>query len=155
MPVRIARLVEATAITSVINAAFRHAESFFIERDRIDLEEVRSLLNTGEFLVSESDGTITGCVYVEIKGDRSYLGLLAVDPRAQKSGLGSSLMSAAENHCRRAGSRFMDIQIVNLRKELPDFYHRRGYVETGTAPFPAVLNPKLPCHFVKMSKPLA
>jgi N-acetylglutamate synthase-like GNAT family acetyltransferase len=154
VPVRIARLAEATAITSVINAAFRQAENFFIERDRIDLEEVRSLLNTGEFLVSETDGTITACVYLEIKGDRSYLGLLAVDPKAQKSGLGSSLMSAAENHCRKAGSRFMDIQIVNLRKELPDFYHRRGYVETGTAPFPAVLNPKLPCHFVKMSKPL-
>jgi len=43
---------------------------------------------------------------------------------------------------------------VNLRKELPDFYHRKGYIETGTAPFPPDLNPKLPCHFVKMSKPL-
>ncbi len=155
MLVRIAGLAEATAITSVINAAFRQAENFFIERDRIDLDKVRSLLNTGEFLVSEGDGTITGCVYVEMKGDRSYLGLLAVDPKAQKSGLGSSLMIAAENHCRKAGSRFMDIKIVNLRKELPDFYHRRGYVETGTAPFTAGLNPKLPCHFVNMSKPLA
>jgi len=153
--VRIARLAEATAITGVINAAFHQAEDFFIERDRIDLDKVRSLLNTGEFLVSESDGTITGCVYVEIKGDRSYLGLLAVDPKAQKSGLGSSLMSAAENHCRKVGSRFIDIKIVNLRKELPDFYHRRGYVETGTAPFTAGLSPRLPCHFVKMSKALA
>ncbi len=155
MLIRIAVPLEAKAITNVINAAFHRAEDFFIEHDRITVEQVQSQLSTGEFLVSEDDGTITGCVYVEMKGDRSYLGLLAIDPRAQKSGLGSKLMTAAEDHCRKAGSRFMDIQTVNLRKELPDFYHRRGYVETGTAPFTAGIETKLPCHFVKMSKPLA
>jgi N-acetylglutamate synthase-like GNAT family acetyltransferase len=153
--VRIAVPSEAAAIAEVINAAFRQAESFFIERDRITLEQVQSLLETGEFLISDEDGALPGCVYVERKGDRSYLGLLAVAAKAQKSGLGSSLMTAAEDHCRKAGSRFMDIQIVNLRKELPDFYHRRGYVETGSAPFTAGINTKLPCHFVKMSKALA
>jgi len=153
--VRIAVPSEANTITRVINAAFRQAESFFIERDRIAVEQVQSLLQTGQFLISDQDGTITGCVYVEMKGDRSYLGLLAVDPMAQKSGLGSKLMTAAEDHCRKAGSRFMDIQIVNLRKELPAFYHRRGYVPTGTAPFIAGINTRLPCHFVKMSKALA
>jgi N-acetylglutamate synthase-like GNAT family acetyltransferase len=153
--VRIAGPLETKAITDVINAAFHQAEDFFIERDRITVEQVQSQLSTGEFLISEENGAITGCVYVEMMGDRSYLGLLAVDPRAQKSGLGSKLMTAAEDHCRKAGSRFMDIQIVSLRKELPDFYHRRGYVETGTAPFHAGIDTKLPCHFVKMSKPLA
>lgn len=152
---RIAAPQEAKAITDVINAAFHKAEDFFIERDRITVEQVQSQLSTGEFLVSEENGTITGCVYVEMKGDRSYLGLLAVDPRTQKSGLGSKLMTAAEDHCRKAGSRFMDIQVVNLRKELPDFYHRRGYFKTGTAAFTAGIDTKLPCHFVKMSKPLA
>jgi N-acetylglutamate synthase-like GNAT family acetyltransferase len=145
---------EAGAITAVINAAFRQAESFFVERDRIDVEKVQALLRSGEFIVSEENGKITGCVYVEMRGERSYLGLLAVDPKAQKSGLGSKLMSAAEDHCRKAGSRFMDIQIVNLRKELPEFYHRRGYVETGTAPFTAGIETKIPCHFVKMAKGL-
>jgi N-acetylglutamate synthase-like GNAT family acetyltransferase len=153
--VGIAVASEAEAIAGVINAAFRQAEGFFIERDRIALEQVQALLQTGEFLITGEDGRITGCVYVEMKGDRSYLGLLAVAPKAQKSGLGSSLMTAAEDHCRKAGSRFMDIQIVNLRKELPDFYHRRGYVECGTAPFSAGVNTKLACHFVKMSKALA
>ncbi len=152
--VRVATMPEAKAITDVINAAFRKAESFLIDRDRIDLEKVQSLLQTGEFLVSDEEGVVIGCVYLEMRNDRSYLGLLAVDPKLQNLGLGSKLMNAAEDHCRKAGSRFMDIQIVNLRNELPDFYHRRGYVETGTAPFTAGLNPKLPCHFVKMSKPL-
>ncbi len=154
MPIRIAEMSEANAIVGVINAAFGKAERAFAPGDRIDLKEVRSNLGTGEFLVYEQDGVIAGCVYVKMQGDRSYLGLLAVDPSAQKSGLGSKLMDAAEDRCRKAGSRAMDIKIVNLRKELPDFYHHRGYEEAGTEPFDAGFAPLIPCHFVKMSKPL-
>ena len=154
MEVRVAEARDAEAIASVINVAFRLSEGFLIDRDRIDLETVQDLFKKGTFLVAE-DSFLCGCVYVEPRGsDRSYLGLLAVDPRLQKSGLGSQLMHAAEAHCAKAGSRFMDLRIVSVRKELPAFYHRHGYVETGTAPFTPDLNPKVPCHFVWMSKPL-
>jgi len=64
-------------------------------------------------------------------------------------------MNAAEDDCAQAGCSFMDLQIINLRHELPAFYHRLGYAETGTAPPTPGLEPKLLCHFVKMSKPLA
>jgi hypothetical protein len=63
-------------------------------------------------------------------------------------------MAAAEDYCAQSGSRFVDLQIVSLRKELPDFYRRRGYTETGTAAFTPGIETKLPCHFIKMSKPL-
>ena len=154
MQVRVAEARDSNAIVAVINVAFRLSEGFLIDRDRIDLETVQDLFQKGTFLVAE-DSFLCGCVYVEPRGsDRSYLGLLAVDPRLQKSGLGSQLMYAAEAHCAKAGSRFMDLRIVSVRKELPAFYHRHGYVETGTEPFTPDLNPKVPCHFVWMSKPL-
>jgi GNAT superfamily N-acetyltransferase len=152
---RVAEVKDAPAIMAVINAAFRRAESFLIDRDRVDLEMVRSLLEKGKFLVAEDGGVLAGCVYIELRGDRAYLGLLSVDPDRQKAGLGSQLMNAAENYCARAGCRFMDLRIVNVRRELPAFYRHRGYVETGTAPFTPGLNPKVPCHFVEMSKPLS
>jgi len=41
-----------------------------------------------------------------------------------------------------------------LRTELPPFYQRRGYVETGTTPFVEDVPTKIPCHFINMSKPL-
>jgi GNAT superfamily N-acetyltransferase len=145
---------DADAINFLINTAFKRAESFLIDGNRIDLQAVQSLLEKGKFLVTEEDGTLAGCVYVEPRGERAYLGLLSVDPHRQKAGLGSMLMKAAEDYCRNIGCRFIDLQIVNLRQELPSFYHHRGYVETGTAPFVPGLNPKVPCHFVKMSKPL-
>lgn len=155
MQIRIAEFSDAGAIVDVINAAFRKAESFLVDRDRIDLETVQGLLRKGSFLLGENDGTLIGCVYVEMRGDRSYLGLLSVDPRRQKAGLGTLLMRQAEDYCAKAGSRVMDLRIVNVRQELPAFYHRLGYVETGTEPFTAGLQPKIPCHFVNMSKPLA
>src|SRR5579863_4700164 len=70
----VANVRDALAIISVINAAFRQAESFLIDRDRVDSETVRKLLQTGIFLVADSVSTLRGCVYVELKGDRSYLG---------------------------------------------------------------------------------
>jgi GNAT superfamily N-acetyltransferase len=146
-------MADAEAILEVINAAFR-AESFIIDRDRVDLEGVQDLLRKGKFLLADDDGIVAGCVYVEMRGDRSYLGLLSVDPQRQKGGLGSKLMGYAEDYCAKSGCRFMDLRIINLRKENHAFYSRRGYVDTGTEPFPAELNPKLPCHFVNMSKPL-
>ena len=154
LQIRVAKTRDAEAIASLINAAFRKAESFLIDQDRMDLETVRELLHKGTFLVTDDLGLLRGCVYVETRGDRSYLGLLSVDPQRQKSGLGSKLMDAAEDYCAKAGSRFMDLRMVSVRRELPAFYQRRGYVETGTEPFTPGLNPKLPCHFVNMSKPL-
>lgn len=154
MKVTSANSTQTKAITSLINSAFRKAESFFIEGDRIDVESVRALMGKGQFLILDNHGHLKGCVYVERRGERAYLGLLAVDPQLQNSGIGSALMKAAEDQCRRKGCRFMDLKIVNLRTDTHAFYSHRGYQETGTEQFPSHLTPKLPCHFVTMSKPL-
>ena len=154
---RLAEPGDIGAITSLINAAFRLAEEFFIEEDRITEHGVGDLLRSGNFLLAEREGTMLGCVYVERKKSdplRSYLGLLSVDPSRQQSGLGSLLMNSAEDYCRRQGCRTMDILVVNLRKDLPSFYQKRGYVETGTSPFPPDVETKIPCHFIEMSKTL-
>jgi N-acetylglutamate synthase-like GNAT family acetyltransferase len=152
--IRSAELADAPSITAVINAAFRIAEGFFIDGNRITQAEVEESLVKGVFLLAEANGKLNGCVYVEMRGERSYLGLLSVDPTCQQSGLGSLLMFEAEKYCRERGSQHMDILIVSLREELPAFYQKRGYVESGTTPFPADVPTKIPCHFINMSKPL-
>jgi GNAT superfamily N-acetyltransferase len=93
-------------------------------------------------------------VYAEQRGDRGYFGLLAVDPGCQRSGFGSQLIAAAEDHCRNAGCRFMDLTFVNVRQELPGYYRRHGYVESGVLPFPPDQIPIQPVHLVQMSKTL-
>jgi len=152
---REAEPTDAENIAHLVNAAFR-VERFFIDADRTNPDKVRELLQKGKFLLAEEADALVACVYVELRGDRGYFGLLAVDPARQRAGMGSRLIDAAEQYCSAAGCRFMDLTIVNLRKELPGYYRSRGYVENGTLPFPSDQHPpKMPCHLVKMSKPLA
>jgi GNAT superfamily N-acetyltransferase len=150
---RIAEVSDASAITSLINAAFR-VEKFFIDGDRINVDQVKTFLGEGEFLLLEDTGGLAGCVYVKTSTERAYLGLLSIDPERQRSGLGSRLVQAAEDRARERGCRFLDLQIVNVRAELPGFYTGLGYMANGTAPFSADVPTKMPCHFVKMWKAL-
>ncbi|MGA9308037.1 MAG: GNAT family N-acetyltransferase [Candidatus Sulfotelmatobacter sp.] len=152
---RTAEPADAENISHLVNAAFR-LERFFVDADRTNPDKVRELLQKGNFLLAEDAGALVACVYVELRGDRGYFGLLAVDPARQRAGMGSRLIDTAEEYCRAAGCRFMDLTVVNLRKELPGYYRSRGYVENGTLPFPSdQYPPKMPCHLVRMSKPLA
>jgi GNAT superfamily N-acetyltransferase len=151
---RIAGPENLEAVTGTINLAFGAAEAFFIDTDRIDLATVRDLAAKGSFILAYDADTLAGCVYAAPDGDRAYIGLLSVDPGRQRSGIGAALMDAAEEHCRKAGCRFVDLKVVNIREELPRFYRRRAYVETGTEPFPAFKNPKVACYFLIMTKAL-
>jgi GNAT superfamily N-acetyltransferase len=150
---RFATEADAEAISALVNAAFK-VERFFIDGDRIAPEKVREMMRRGKFMLAEDGGAMTACVYVEIREQRGYFGLLAVDPARQGEGLGRKMVAEAEEYARDAGCEFMDLRIVNIRAELPPFYRRLGYVETGTEPFAADARPTQPCHFVKMSKPL-
>ena len=55
--------------------------------------------------------------------------MLAVDPPHQGTGLASLLIRIIEDHCRRAGCTRLDLDIINLRTELPAFYARFGFVQ--------------------------
>ena len=144
---------DAAAIAALINQAFS-VEHFFIDGDRTSAAEVLAMLGGGEFLLLEdADSRLAACVYVELRGERGYFGMLSVDQARQKLGLGRRLVDAAEQRCRSAGCRIMEIQTVNLRLELPPYYRALGYVEVGTVPFTSE-RLKQPCHFIKMEKPL-
>lgn len=142
---------DAEAAARVINAAFA-VEQVAIDGDRTSPESVRAMMNTGQVLVAEDEHGVVGCVYVEARGDHSYLGLLSVDPLRQGTGLGRRLLTAAEDLARAAGSNAMDLRIISPRAELLPFYRRLGYIETGTSAFPADVQTKVPSHFIHLSK---
>ncbi len=151
--IAVASADDVPALVRVINAAYE-VEKFFISGDRTDAKTVRRLMLNGEFLVTRDDaGQVTGCVFVERRGERGYFGMLSVDPSRQHGGIGRQLVHAAESRARVAGCTAMDIRVVNLRVELPPFYRRLGYVDNGTEPAsdPRALQP---FHFQIMSKAL-
>jgi GNAT superfamily N-acetyltransferase len=151
--IRTAAQSDIDTLARLINAAFR-VEQPFIEGDRTNPDGVRAYMEKGKFLLAEDATGLAGCVYVELRGDRGYLGLLGVDPSRQGTGLGRKLMDAAENFFRRAGCIAVDLRVVSARTPLPSFYRHLGYLETGTAPFAPDVPAKVPCHYILMSKTL-
>ena len=79
--------------------------------------------------------------------------MLSIAPERQRQGAGRRLIDAVESRARERGCRFMDIHIVNLREELPPYYRRLGYVESGTLPFSEPERASKPCFFIVMTKP--
>lgn len=155
---RFAAASDADALARLINAAFVVERPIF-DGDRTSSEGVRALLQRGRFLVAENvaeDSTgFAGCVYVELRGDRGYIGLLSVEPERQGRGLGRKLMDAAEEFCRRANCVAVDLRVVSARAPLPAFYRHLGYSEMGRSDLPADAQVKIPCQFIHMSKKLA
>jgi GNAT superfamily N-acetyltransferase len=149
--IRLGQSNDVEPLARLINAAFR-VEQPFIEGDRINPEGVRAYMEKGKFLLAEDSAGLAGCVYVELRGDRGYLGLLGVDPPREGTGLGRKLMDAAKNYFCEAGCRAIDLRIVSARTALPAFYRHLGYVETGTAPLAPDVPVKVPCHYILMSK---
>jgi len=154
MKIRVAESRDAAAAAKLISLAYR-VEDFFKIGDRTDEADVLARMKKAAFLLLEDDeGALAGCVYVAIREDTGYFGMLSIDPARQGQGLGSNLIAAAENYCRERGCQTMELEVVNLRTELPPFYARFGYAPSGTRPFPDTEFAILPCHFIVMTKPL-
>jgi len=150
---RLAAPSDVDALVRLINAAFVVERPVF-DGDRTRAEGVRAYLEKGRFLIAEDSAGLAGCVYVEIRGDRGYIGLLSVDPPRQGSGLGRNLMEAAEKFFREANCIAVDLRVVSARAPLPSFYRHLGYSEVGTSDLPADAHAKIPCQFIHMSKKL-
>src|SRR5579885_2206010 len=85
--VRMAVDTDAVEIIPIVNAAF--AVETFLEGTRTDELRMAESMKRGKFLVAEDPaGKIVASVYTEIRGNRGYLGMLAVDPANQRQGLG-------------------------------------------------------------------
>jgi GNAT superfamily N-acetyltransferase len=159
--IRIATAADQDRIIPVVNAAFA-VEDFF-EVPRTDQQDMAQLMQTGTFLILEDDtvledevGRVIASIYVELRGERGYFGMLAVDPERQGLGLSGMMVVAAENHCCDHGCRHMEIAVLSPRAELVPFYNKLGYFETAREPFAGahLVKPGVECHSIVMSKAL-
>ena len=154
LEIRLATTADIARIASITNSAF--AIEKFIEGTRTDEAGVGAMMQKGVFLVAAKNSQILASIYIELRGDRGYFGMLAVDPSQQGQGLARIMIQAAEDYCRDQGCKVMDITVLSLRPELLPFYRKQGYMETGTEEF----HPSRPlragaaCHCVTMSKAL-
>ena len=158
MIARAATLADITELVRLINLAYL-VEAGMFRSDRTSDADLRHRLAKPNAAVltfrdGDTNGTLVGSVYVELQGDRGYFGMLAVDPRQQGRGLGRALVGAAEDYARRRGCEAMDLDVVDLRRELTAFYGALGYTATGEVPYPHPEDTTVPVRLIRMTKPL-
>ena len=169
MPVTIAMPEDAPTLVKLINSAYRGEQSkkgWTTEADiiagdsRILLPDLQALMQKPGviFLQSVNEKQETeGSVFLEKRGDQLYLGMLSVHPDLQTRGTGKQLMLAAEDQAREMGCRSIIMRVIHLRKELIDWYLRRGYYDTGKTEAyipPSYESVSIPFHFVILQKDL-
>jgi ribosomal protein S18 acetylase RimI-like enzyme len=157
MNTRYATSKDIPELVRVINLAYR-IEDFFIDGDRTNAADVQSRMEAPDacFIVVDSDSPeeLAGAVMVDVHDRRGHFAVLSVDPAFQGRGLARILIDAVEKHCRDAGCNALDIEVVNLRLELPAFYTKFGFTPTGTATFSDTEKLTRDAHLMLMSKPL-
>jgi len=151
--IRDAEAADIPALVQLINAAFV-VEQIAIEGERVDADGVRGYMSRGKFLLLEDASLLLGCVYLELRGEHGYVGLLSVDPSQQGHGLGRRLMAATEQYFTDHGCGAVALRIISARPELLRFYAKLGYRETGISPMPESTPLKMACHYIHLSKAL-
>ena len=133
---------DAQELVALMNSAYRGesskkgwtTEAHLIGGDvRTDEDDVLGVLNLpgSVFLVYREEGRIIGCVNLQEKGDRIYLGMFSVSPELQGGGIGKKLMEAADEHAKATGARAIYMTVITARADLIAWYERRGYHDTG------------------------
>ena len=122
-------------IVSLLNAAFA-MERDFIDKDRTSPPEIERYMTTGTFFVVDGEaGGLAACMYLEQRGERLYLGMLAVNACTQGRGLGRQMMVGGGTPCRVA-------RLPRHRHPHRQPPHRTaavlsqlGFVDNGTEPW--------------------
>jgi ribosomal protein S18 acetylase RimI-like enzyme len=140
--ITIAETNDIPQIVSLINSAYRGegskkgwtSEAELFHGVRTNEEALMNILaenNAVMLKYKNDDEAIIGCVYLEKQDGKIYLGLLSVSPDIQASGVGKQLLTASEEYARVYGYDKISMTVITIRKELVEWYQRRGYKPTG------------------------
>jgi ribosomal protein S18 acetylase RimI-like enzyme len=138
------------AIVDLVNSAYRGegakkgwtTESDLLGGQRIDPESITANLTKDNSVIliaqdEDMDDKIVGCVHLEKRINKCYLGMLTVDPGLQKKGIGKMLMQESEAFAHFWDCTHIYMTVISVRTELISWYEKLGFKNTGEKrPFP-------------------
>ncbi len=166
--VRTATPDDAPQIVQLVESVYRGdrsregwtTEADLLDGQRTDVPMILDLMKDSVFLLAEDGQNLLASVQIENKKDYAYIGMLSVDVRAQNLKLGRHMLEACETFAKTNwGLLETRITVIERRKELVNWYERRGFARTGrVVPFhsdPRFGIPKVEdLHLIEMSKPI-
>ena len=145
---RCASLADVSDVVGLVESAYRGdasragwtTEADLLDGQRTDAEELTSIIKDTDarLLLATRGREILGCVLLRREAAGAYIGMLAVRPFLQATGIGKRLLAEAEKRARMefAATRAR-MTVIEQRQELIAWYIRRGFlVTTRTEPFP-------------------
>lgn len=170
MPFAKADINDADDLNALVNSAYRGdtsrkgwtTEADLLDGSRIDAQTIAAYINNPQVTILKyvnDKGQLKACVYLEVKADKIYLGMLTVSPELQAAGIGRQLLQKAEEFARSRQVYIISITVISARAELIAWYMRRGYAATGAVlPFhtePKFGIPRVPVELMVMEKQLS
>jgi len=155
------------ALEILVNSAYRGdsskkgwtTEAGLLDGIRTNTASLTKMIQNKKAVIlkyTDNENRLLGCVYLQKKQTKLYLGMLTVLPDLQATGIGKQLLVAAEEHAKQTACTTITMTVISVRYELIAWYERHGYQATGeTEPFPASQEfglPKQPLHFIVMEK---
>jgi GNAT superfamily N-acetyltransferase len=147
---RDATTADVDAIVELVESAYRGdasragwtTEADLLDGQRTDAAAIVEIIGTPQSrlrLAFDAGDTLVACCQLERRDDGvCYFGMFSVSPTMQGGGIGRAVLSEAERCAREDwGATAMEMTVIAQRRDLIEWYLRRGYAETGeTRPFP-------------------
>jgi len=142
------QLDDIPALVKLVNSAYRGetskkgwtTEADLLDGTRTDAASLSPIIQSATDTIlkcCDDSNQIIGCVHLQEKLQKIYLGMLTVAPELQSGGIGRKLLAAAEQYAKDRNAISIMMTVISVRKELIEWYERRGYHRTGeTKPFP-------------------
>lgn len=142
MSITKAILADVRQLNILVNSAYRGetsqlgwtTEAHLLDGIRIDETTLTSYFNDDKIIIlknTNESGQITGCVYLEVRTPKLYVGMFSVSPLLQGKGIGKDLLLATETYAKQLNCDTLIITVISTRSELIDWYQRRGFKATG------------------------
>ncbi|HZY39834.1 MAG TPA: GNAT family N-acetyltransferase [Mucilaginibacter sp.] len=142
MPITKATAADVPELNILVNSAYRGesskkgwtTEANLLDGIRIDQETLYSYFDDPKITILKNineEGRITGCVYLEERQPKLYVGMFSVSPDLQAGGIGRALLLAAEDFAKEIDCHTLTMTVISTRHELISWYERRGFKATG------------------------
>ncbi|KAJ3273184.1 hypothetical protein HDV01_004686 [Terramyces sp. JEL0728] len=135
----IATIDEAQEVVNLANDAYRGADGWTSEnglvsgtRLTVDLYSEMVQHDSQKLLLFRKGIELCACIHLERDGDCVHFGCFCVSGKQQRAGIGKYVLKQAEDWAKTNWStKKVSMDVITIRKELVDYYLRRGYVNTG------------------------
>lgn len=167
--ITLAAAVDVVQLEQLVNGAYRgegSKQGWTTEADLLGgarVTEASLLMDIANpdlsiYLYRNAASELEGCVLLQNKAGKLYVGMLSVAPGLQNKGIGKLMLQLAEQLAKVQGCSALTMTVITVRTSLIAWYQRHGYQQTGELiPFNIPGNQVLidePLYFMNLEKPV-